>query len=108
LRQDGVELIAAAAAEVLRTYPDQMIAVEGHTDNEPVTGIQFHNNRELSSARAMSVYEVLLNRVRIPDDQLTLVGHGANRPVVSNGSPEGKQRNRRVELVVYPDRRPGK
>ena len=84
-------MIVAAANEVLRTYPDQMIAVEGHTDNDPVGGIQFHSNRELSLARAMSVYEVLIGRARIPDDQLTVVAHGSNRPVVSNGSPEGKR-----------------
>ena len=108
LKPEGVELVVAAAGEVLRTYPDQIIAVEGHTDSDPVAGIQFHSNRELSFARAMRVYEVLLSRVRIPDDQLTVVGHGSNRPVMSNASPEGKQRNRRVELVVYPDRRPGK
>jgi outer membrane protein OmpA-like peptidoglycan-associated protein len=38
-------------------------------------------------------------------DQLFVVGHGSNHPIVSNGSPEGKQRNRRVELVVYPERK---
>jgi chemotaxis protein MotB len=56
----------------------------------------------------MSVYDVLISRTRVPDDQLAVVGHGSNRPVMSNASPEGKQRNRRVELVVYPDRRSGK
>ncbi|MCC6124241.1 MAG: OmpA family protein [Pirellulales bacterium] len=108
LKPGASETIAAAAAEVLRTYPDQMIAVEGHTDNDPAPGGQFRGNRELSFARAMSVYDVLASRARIPDDQLIVVGHGANRPVMSNASLEGKRRNRRVELVVYPDRRPGK
>ena len=108
LKPGGAELIAAAAAEVLRTYPDQMIAIEGHTDNDPVAGGQSRGNRELSLARAESVYDVLISRNRVADDQLIVVGHGSNRPFASNGSHEGKQRNRRVELVVYPDRRPGK
>jgi chemotaxis protein MotB len=108
LRPGGAELISAAASEVVRAYPDQMIAVEGHTDNDPVANGQFRSNRDLSSARAMAVYEVLLTRNHIPDDQMTVVGHGSNRPVMSNASPEGKQRNRRIELVIYPDRRPGK
>jgi flagellar motor protein MotB len=108
LKPGGAELVSAAAAELLRSYPEQMIAVEGHTDNDPIIGGQYRSNRELSFARAMAVYDVLLSRTRIPDDQLTVVGHGSNHPVMSNASPEGKQRNRRVELVVYPDRRPGK
>ncbi len=108
LKPGGAEFIAAAAGEVLRTYPDQMIAVEGHTSNDPVAVGQFRSNRQLSFARAMAVYDVLITRARFDDKQLTVVGHGENRPVVSNGSLEGKQRNNRVELVVYPDRRPGK
>jgi flagellar motor protein MotB len=108
LRPGGAEFVAAAAGEVLRAYPDQMIAVEGHTDSDPVTGGQYRSNRELSSARAMAVYDVLITRARFDDKQLTVVGHGENRPVVSNGSPGGKQRNSRVELVIYPDKRPGR
>ena len=59
-------MIAAAANEVLRTYPDQMIAVEGHTDNDPVVGGQLRSNRELSFARAMVVYDVLITRTACP------------------------------------------
>jgi chemotaxis protein MotB len=108
LKPGGAELIAAAANEVLRTYPDQMIAVEGHTDNEPAAGGKWRNNRDLSIARAMAFYDVLITRNRMDDKQLNVVGHGENRPVFSNNTSEGKQRNRRVELVIYPDRRPGK
>jgi outer membrane protein OmpA-like peptidoglycan-associated protein len=42
------------------------------------------------------------------DKQLNVVGHGENRPIFSNNTYEGKQRNRRVELVIYPDQRPGR
>jgi flagellar motor protein MotB len=108
LRPGAAELVANAASEVLRAYPDQIIAIEGHTDNNPVVGGQFHNSRDLSCARAESVYEILASRLRVPEDQMIVVGHGANRPFVSNGPLEGKQLNNRVELVVYPDRRPGR
>jgi chemotaxis protein MotB len=108
MKPGGPELIVAAANEVQRTYPDQMIAVEGHTDSDPVTGGQWRSNRDLSIARAMAVYEVLTTRTRLDDKQLNVVGHGENRPVFSNNTYEGKQRNRRVELVIYPDRRPGR
>jgi chemotaxis protein MotB len=105
LRPGAANLITDAAAEISRTYPDQMIGIEGYTDNDPVAGGQWRNNHELSIARAMTVYDVLVNRTRLQGNQLFVTGHGPNHPVVSNGSPEGKQRNRRIELVVYPDRR---
>jgi len=105
LRSGGPELIVNAATELMRSYPDQLIGIEGHSDNDPVTGGQWRSNHELSIARAMAVYDVLTTRTRLQGDQLFVVGHGSNHPVVSNATAEGKQRNRRVELVVYPERK---
>lgn len=105
LMPGGADLIATAAAELMRNYPDQIIGVEGHSDNDPVSGGQWRSNHELSVARAMAVYDVLVSRTRLQGDQLFVVGHGSNHPVVSNATAEGKQRNRRVELVVYPERK---
>jgi len=107
LRPGGPELIVNAATELMRSYPDQIIGVEGHSDNDPVTGGQWRSNHELSVARAMAVYDVIVSRTRLQGDQLFVVGHGSNHPVVSNATAEGKQRNRRVELVVYPERKGG-
>jgi chemotaxis protein MotB len=104
LRPDAVGLINSVAAELVRTYPDQMIGVEGHTENDPATGPQATISQPFSVNQAAVVYDVLVNQARIPSKQLFLVGHGGNHPVVSNGSPEGRQRNRRVELVIYPER----
>jgi flagellar motor protein MotB len=103
LRPGAANMIADAAAEIRRTYPDQVLGIEGHTDADPIAAGPWRNNHQLSIARAMAVYEVLAPRFRA--DQLFVVGHGANHPVVSNATPEGKQRNRRVELVVYPEKR---
>lgn len=104
LRPGADGLIANAASEIIRVYPDQLIGIEGHTDTDPV-GNPWRSNQELSVVEAMVVYDVLLNRMRLPSSQVFVVGQGANRPVVSNATAEGKQRNRRVELVVYPERR---
>ncbi len=101
----AANLVADVAGELRRSYPDQLIAVEGHTDSDPVVGGPWRSNHELSNARAMAVYEVLTSSMRLRPDQLFVVAHGANHPVVSNATPEGKQRNRRVELVVYPEKR---
>ena len=76
---------------------------KSYTDTDPVTGGQYRNNHALSAAR-LAVYEVLVNGQHFRPDQLFVVGHGPNHPVVSNGTLAGKQRNRRVELVIYPDR----
>jgi chemotaxis protein MotB len=105
LRPGAANLISDVAAELVRTYPDQIVGVEGHTDNDPIAGNQWRNNHELSVARAMTVYDVLVSRTRLQGNQLFVVGHGSNHPVVSNATVEGKQRNRRVELVVYPERK---
>lgn len=104
LRPDAVEMITDAAVEVVRSYPDQMIGVEGHTDSDPARSWQFHGNHQLSATQAMVVQEVLATKTRLRPEQLFVAGHGANCPVVSNASPSGKQRNRRVELVIYPEK----
>ena len=106
-RPGGPELIVNAATELMRSYPDQVIGVEGHSDNDPVSGGQWRSNHELSVARSMAVYDVIVSRTRLQGDQLFVVGHGSNHPVVSNATAEGKQRNRRVELVIYPERKGG-
>ena len=105
LRPGAANLITDVAAELVRTYPDQIVGVEGHTDTDPIAGNQWRNNHQLSVARAMAVYDVLVNRTRLQGDQLFVVGHGSNHPIVSNATLPGKQRNRRVELVVYPERK---
>jgi flagellar motor protein MotB len=104
LRPTAMNMIADVAIEIRRTYPDQLLGIEGHTDSDPVTGGQYRTNHELSAARSLAVYEALVNSQRYRPEQLFVVGHGGNHPVVSNGTLEGKQRNRRVELVIYPDR----
>jgi flagellar motor protein MotB len=105
LRAGAAELIVSAATDIARLYPDQIIGVEGHTDSDPATGGRFRNNHEMSIAWAVTVYDTLVTRTRLQQNQLFVMGRGSINPIVSNGTPEGKQRNRRVELVVYPDRR---
>lgn len=104
LRQGGQRLITDVAGELVRTYPGHMIGVEGHTDSDRPQGGQWQTNHQLSLGRAAAVYDVLVNQARLQPAELFIVAHGANHPVVSNATSAGKQRNRRVELVVYPER----
>jgi len=105
LRPTAINLIITAANELFRLYPNQIIGVEGYTDSDLVVGGQYRNHHELSVARAMVVHEVLVTRTQLQPNQLFVVGHGANHPMASNATPEGKEINRRVELVVYPERK---
>ena len=104
LKPGGVELITDAALELARTYPDQRIGIEGHTDSDPIRSWQFRSNHQLSATQAMVVDDVLTSRTRLRPEQLFIAGHGGNHPAVSNASAAGKQRNRRVELVIYPEK----
>ena len=100
-------LIDQVAGQVIRAYPNQMIGVEGHTDSDPLKNSKWASNQQLSIGRAMAVYDHLVGRTGVNPNQLFVVGHGSNHPAVSNGTSAGKDRNRRVELVIYPDRMPG-
>lgn len=97
------QTVTAVATEVLRTYPDQIIGIEGHTDSDPMRNSAWRNQHHLSLGQALAVYDVLLTQVRVPAQQLFVAGHGANHPLYSNATTPGKQRNARVELVVYPE-----
>ena len=103
LRQDGIPLLDTVAAELERVYPNQIVGVEGHTDSDPPQQGMWVTNHQLSIARAGAVFDNLSTRGRMRPQQLFIVGHGSNHPVVSNATAQGKARNRRVELVVYPE-----
>lgn len=108
LQAQGGPLIDQVAAEVLRSYPNQLIGIEGHTDSDTLRSNNWSSNHQLSVGRAMAVYDHLVGRAHVYPGQLFVVGHGPNHPIVSNGTVAGKQRNRRVELVVYPEQIPGR
>lgn len=104
LLSSASSVIDAVANEVARVYPNHLIGIEGHTDSDPINNQMWRDNHHLSLGRAMAVYDYLATRSHLKPQQLFVVGHGANHPVVSNGTEAGKERNRRVELVVYPEK----
>jgi len=81
--------------------PDAQIMIEGHTDNQPIKYSGWKSNWELSAARALSVLHYLEGR-GIEPDRMCAVGYGEYKPVASNATEEGRQLNRRVEIVVVP------
>ena len=97
LSQQSVEALAAVAA-VLKN-DGHAIQVEGHTDNIPISNALYPSNWELSSVRASSVVRLFIDNGVAPL-RLTAIGHGANRPVDGNDTPEARLRNRRVQLMI--------
>ncbi|MCW5298314.1 flagellar motor protein MotD [Herbaspirillum lusitanum] len=87
-----------AIARVLKN-DDHAIQIEGHTDNTQINTSVFPSNWELSAVRASTVAR-LFNNQGIADLRLTAVGHGSNQAVASNDTPEGRLRNRRVDVMI--------
>ncbi len=99
LDNNGLTLLATAA-DVLGVI-DNRLEVEGHTDSQP-TGGDWPTNWELSSARSSRVVRWLIES-RIPEPRLIAIGMADTRPRGTNATPEGRQLNRRVEIVIRVD-----
>ena len=76
------------------------IIVAGHTDNVPIHGGLFETNLKLSIARAAAVAEFMINRVGIAPERISTMGFGEYRPAYSNDTEEGREKNRRVEIIL--------
>lgn len=90
--------ILTRLAEVLAPFPNP-VRVEGHTDNIPIRTSRFPSNWELSAARAANVVRLFAER-GVDPSRLAAVGMGQYRPIADNETPEGRNRNRRVLVVV--------
>ncbi len=81
---------------------DMNIGIEGHTDNVPIRFSKWKSNWELSAQRALSVLHYLVDKKGVSGRRISAIGYGEFRPVASNDSKDGRQSNRRVEIVVLP------
>jgi chemotaxis protein MotB len=105
LRDEG-EKILLQVAEVIRSDADlnkRRFQVAGHTDAKPLVGGQFKDNWGLSAMRARSVLLQLTGKGGLNPALWSAAGYADTDPVASNDSDDGRQKNRRVELVVQPD-----
>ena len=84
-----------ALAKILNNYPDTNILIEGHTDD---TGTDDHN-MTLSKDRAQSV-SLYLATLDVQSARFSITGYGETQPIVTNDTPEGQQKNRRVDIAV--------
>ena len=85
--------------QLIKSEPNR-IAVEGHTDNTPISTERFPSNWELSTARATNVARFLLEDLRLDPQRLSSSGYGEFQPVEANTTPQGRASNRRIDMVV--------
>ena len=100
--KDTGKQILKKVADSLKGYEDKAIRIVGHTDNVPISGgLQkvFPSNWELSVARATTVVRFLQDS-GISPDRLVATGRAEYAPVAPNDSPEGRQKNRRIEITL--------
>lgn len=96
--------VLGKVAEALSKITDKEIRVEGHTDNVPISprlAMKFPSNWELSSQRAVNVVKYLME-AGIDPGFLSTAAYAEYQPVASNEAPEGRAKNRRIEIVLVP------
>jgi chemotaxis protein MotB len=98
LRQGG-QAVLDGMAPALASLPNP-IAIEGHTDNQPIHSALFATNWELSTARATSVLRYLTDTKGIAPSRISAAGYADQRPIVPNDTDAHRSQNRRVEVVV--------
>lgn len=96
--------ILSKVGDILKIYDDHMIKIEGHTDNVPISGSKFPNNMRLSTARAATVFEYLVDKKNLTPATLEATGRSEYEPVAPNTTEKGRAKNRRVEIKIYTDK----
>lgn len=94
LKTEAIEQLTKVG-DIVAKYADDRVRIEGHTDS---TGSDAHNQK-LSEERAAAVKQLLLSR-GVQEAQVTAMGMGEGRPIADNSTPEGRAKNRRVELHI--------
>ena len=98
LRPATVMLLERVGTILRQTHPE--IRVEGYTDNVPIHTAQYPTNWELSASRAAGVTRFLVEHENIDPSKVSLAGYGEWRPKTENTTEEGRQANRRVDIVI--------
>ncbi|MDK2798575.1 MAG: chemotaxis protein MotB [Clostridiales bacterium] len=98
LKIDAKDILKYIAGMLKEVNKD--IRVEGHTDNVPINTAKFPSNWELSTQRAVNVLKYFIEERGIDPTRLSAVGYGEYHPVADNSTEEGRQQNRRVDIVI--------
>ncbi len=101
LRKEAYPVLDEVVDVIKQKVSDRYVGVEGHTDNQPIKVSGWKSNWELSTARSITVLHHLESG-GVDPAKLQATGFGEYRPVASNKTKEGRQENRRVEIVILP------
>jgi len=101
LNPEGEEALTQIAS-VLSQFSDRRFQIEGHTDNKPIKSARFPSNWELSTSRALTVVH-LLTDMDVDPENISAAGFGEFRPRADNEIEEGRQLNRRIEIIMLPN-----
>lgn len=94
-----------AVGKVLGDNPEISVLIEGHTDNDKILGTiggGIENNWDLSTKRATAIVNIISENKMVDKKNLTAAGRGEYAPIMSNDTPEGKAKNRRIEIILTP------
>jgi len=101
IKSDAIPVIDKVG-QILESYAGGTVDIEGHTDNVPMSsGGKYSNNDELSSGRALAVFNYLVENTTLDPANLIHTGRGEYDPIADNSTDEGRSRNRRVEIKIY-------
>jgi chemotaxis protein MotB len=95
--------ILSKIAKIIKDYRDYDVLVEGNTDNVPISRPNIRNNWDLSALRASSVVQALQNDFGVDPSRMTAGGRGEYHAVASNENEQGRQLNRRTEIIITPN-----
>ena len=102
LKKEAMPIIEKVAL-ILERYAENIIEIEGHTDNVPIHTSKYANNNELSSSRALSMFDYLVANTTLEPAKIKHSGRGEYLPIADNSTPEGRAKNRRIEIRIYND-----
>lgn len=100
IREDALPLVDKLSL-ILEKYNSNLIEIEGHTDNVPIHNDKYESNDLLSAYRAFAVKDYILGKSALDAGKIYATGCGEYNPVADNSTPEGRARNRRVEIKIY-------
>ncbi len=100
LRKEAVPLVENLS-KVLNIYGENLIEIDGHTDNVPIHSAKYEDNDVLSMYRALSVANMIRSNTSLDPAHIVSAGRGEYEPVADNSTAEGRARNRRVEIKIY-------
>ncbi|MGH9475190.1 MAG: flagellar motor protein MotB [Terriglobales bacterium] len=104
IRPEAMAVLARIAASVAPL--SNSLRIEGYTDDVPIHNAQFASNWQLSTARATELVQVFINDFHVDPARLAAAGYAQYHPIASNATPQGRQMNRRVDLVVVAQKPP--